>query len=36
VLITGCEHSTIQRIVERAEMLLDEPIYTLSVGCTIR
>lgn len=26
VLISGCGHSTIQRIVDRAEMLFDEPI----------
>jgi 7,8-dihydropterin-6-yl-methyl-4-(beta-D-ribofuranosyl)aminobenzene 5'-phosphate synthase len=32
VLITGCGHSTIQRIVERAEMLFDEPIYGVVGG----
>jgi len=32
VLITGCGHSTIQRIVERAEMLFDEPIYGIVGG----
>ena len=32
VLITGCGHPTIQRIVERAEMLFDEPIYGVVGG----
>ena len=32
MLITGCGHSTIQRIVERAEMLFDEPIYGIVGG----
>ena len=32
VLIIGCGHSTIQHIVERAEMLFDEPIYGIVGG----
>ncbi|MFB0535834.1 MAG: MBL fold metallo-hydrolase [Anaerolineae bacterium] len=32
VLITGCGHPTLQRIVERAEMLFDEPIYGIVGG----
>ncbi len=32
VLIVGCGHSTLQRIVERAEMLFDEPIYGMVGG----
>ena len=32
VLITGCGHSTIQHIVERAEMLFNEPIYGIVGG----
>lgn len=32
VLLTGCGHSTIQRIVERAEMLFGEPIYGIVGG----
>jgi len=32
VLIIGCGHSTIQRIVERAEMLFDVPIYGVIGG----
>jgi 7,8-dihydropterin-6-yl-methyl-4-(beta-D-ribofuranosyl)aminobenzene 5'-phosphate synthase len=32
VLIIGCGHSTLQRIVERAEMLFDEPIYGMVGG----
>ena len=32
MLITGCGHSTTQRIVERAEMLFKEPIYGLIGG----
>jgi len=32
VLIIGCGHSTIQRIVERAEMLFEEPIYGMVGG----
>ena len=32
MLITGCGHSTIQRIVERAEMLFDELIYGIIGG----
>jgi len=36
VLITGCGHSTIQRIVERAEMLFDEPIYGIVGGLHLR
>lgn len=32
VLIIGCGHPTIQRIVERAEMLFDEPLYGVVGG----
>jgi len=32
VLIIGCGHPTLQRIVDRAEMLFDEPIYGLVGG----
>lgn len=32
VLIIGCGHPTIQRIVERAEMLFNEPIYGIIGG----
>jgi 7,8-dihydropterin-6-yl-methyl-4-(beta-D-ribofuranosyl)aminobenzene 5'-phosphate synthase len=32
VLIVGCGHSTLQRIVDRAEMLFDEPLYGLVGG----
>jgi 7,8-dihydropterin-6-yl-methyl-4-(beta-D-ribofuranosyl)aminobenzene 5'-phosphate synthase len=32
VLVIGCGHSTLQRIVDRAEMLFDEPIYGLIGG----
>jgi 7,8-dihydropterin-6-yl-methyl-4-(beta-D-ribofuranosyl)aminobenzene 5'-phosphate synthase len=32
VLIIGCGHSTLQRIVDRAEMLFDEPLYGLVGG----
>jgi 7,8-dihydropterin-6-yl-methyl-4-(beta-D-ribofuranosyl)aminobenzene 5'-phosphate synthase len=32
VLVIGCGHSTLQRIVDRAEMLFDEPIYGLVGG----
>jgi 7,8-dihydropterin-6-yl-methyl-4-(beta-D-ribofuranosyl)aminobenzene 5'-phosphate synthase len=32
VLIIGCGHSTIQRIVDRAEMLFDVPIYGVIGG----
>ena len=32
VLIIGCGHPTLQRIVERAEMLFDEPIYGIIGG----
>ncbi len=32
VLIIGCGHSTLQRIVDRAEMLFDEPIYGVVGG----
>jgi 7,8-dihydropterin-6-yl-methyl-4-(beta-D-ribofuranosyl)aminobenzene 5'-phosphate synthase len=32
VLIVGCGHPTLQRIVERAEMLFDAPIYGLVGG----
>ena len=32
VLITGCGHPTLQRIVELAEMLFDEPIYGIIGG----
>jgi len=32
VLIIGCGHPTLQRIVERAEMLFDEPIYGVVGG----
>ncbi len=32
VLIIGCGHSTIQRIVQRAEMLFDTPIYGIIGG----
>jgi 7,8-dihydropterin-6-yl-methyl-4-(beta-D-ribofuranosyl)aminobenzene 5'-phosphate synthase len=32
VLISGCGHSTLQRIIGRAEMLFDEPIYGIVGG----
>jgi len=32
VLIIGCGHSTIERIVERAEMLFEEPLYGMIGG----
>jgi 7,8-dihydropterin-6-yl-methyl-4-(beta-D-ribofuranosyl)aminobenzene 5'-phosphate synthase len=32
VLIIGCGHPTLQRIVDRAEMLFDEPLYGLVGG----
>jgi len=32
VIIIGCGHSTLQRIVDRAEMLFDEPIYGVVGG----
>jgi len=32
VLVIGCGHSTVQRIVERAEMLFDAPIYGVIGG----
>ena len=32
VLIVGCGHSTLQRIVDRAEMLFDEPLYSVVGG----
>jgi 7,8-dihydropterin-6-yl-methyl-4-(beta-D-ribofuranosyl)aminobenzene 5'-phosphate synthase len=32
VLIIGCGHPTLQRILERAEMLFDEPIYGIIGG----
>lgn len=32
VLISGCGHSTLQRIIGRAEMLFDEPIYGIGGG----
>jgi len=32
VLVIGCGHSTLQRIVDRAEMLFDEPLYGLVGG----
>ncbi len=32
VLIIGCGHSTLQRIVDRAEMLFDEPVYGVVGG----
>ena len=32
VLIIGCGHSTLQRIVDRAEMLFDEPLYGIVGG----
>jgi 7,8-dihydropterin-6-yl-methyl-4-(beta-D-ribofuranosyl)aminobenzene 5'-phosphate synthase len=32
VVIIGCGHSTLQRIVDRAEMLFDEPLYGLVGG----
>jgi len=32
VIIVGCGHSTLQRIVDRAEMLFDEPIYGVVGG----
>lgn len=32
VLIVGCGHPTLQRIVDQAEMLFDEPIYGLVGG----
>ncbi|HIP96102.1 MAG TPA: MBL fold metallo-hydrolase, partial [Anaerolineae bacterium] len=32
VLISGCGHPTLQRIIERAEMLFDEPIYGIVGG----
>ncbi len=31
-LVIGCGHSTLQRIVDRAEMLFDEPIYGVVGG----
>lgn len=32
VLIIGCGHPTLQRIIERAEMLFDEPLYGVIGG----
>ena len=32
VIIIGCGHSTLQRIVDRAEMLFDEPLYGIVGG----
>lgn len=32
VLVVGCGHSTLQRIIDRAEMLFDEPIYGIVGG----
>lgn len=32
VLIVGCGHSTLQRIIDRAEMLFDTPIYAVVGG----
>ena len=32
VLVIGCGHSTLQRIVDRAEMLFDEPLYGIVGG----
>ena len=32
VLIVGCGHPTLQRIVDRAEMLFDEPLYGIVGG----
>ena len=32
VLIIGCGHQTIQRIIERVQMLSDEPIYAIIGG----
>ncbi len=32
VLIVGCGHSTLQRIIDRAEMLFDAPIYGMVGG----
>ena len=32
VLISGCGHPTVQRIVARAEMLFDEPVYGIIGG----
>jgi 7,8-dihydropterin-6-yl-methyl-4-(beta-D-ribofuranosyl)aminobenzene 5'-phosphate synthase len=32
VLVIGCGHSTLQRILDRAEMLFDEPIYGVVGG----
>jgi 7,8-dihydropterin-6-yl-methyl-4-(beta-D-ribofuranosyl)aminobenzene 5'-phosphate synthase len=32
VLVVGCGHPTIQRIVQRAEMLFDEPLYGVVGG----
>ena len=32
VLIVGCGHSTLQRIIDRAEMLFDAPIYGMIGG----
>ena len=32
VVIIGCGHPTLQRIVERAEMLFDEPLYGVVGG----
>ena len=32
VLIIGCGHPTLQRIIDRAEMLFDEPIYGIIGG----
>jgi 7,8-dihydropterin-6-yl-methyl-4-(beta-D-ribofuranosyl)aminobenzene 5'-phosphate synthase len=32
VLVVGCGHQTLQRIVERAEMICDQPIYGMIGG----
>ena len=32
VLVIGCGHPTLQRIVDRAEMLFDEPVYGVGGG----
>ena len=32
VVVSGCGHSTLQHIVDRAEMLFDEPIYAVIGG----
>lgn len=32
VVVVGCGHSTLQRIVDRAEMLFDEPLYGIVGG----